>query len=120
MSVPQYIIFFIFRSSSTLRGPCRTLGHVGEGDVYLAWSPLAHAFGFTLNVFPMFLGAVVVFQEPNITFREFKNVLETRHVSSLLVVRSTGKTESFLVQRAILVLTNYPKINKLLEICHFY
>ncbi|KAG0432897.1 hypothetical protein HPB47_020405, partial [Ixodes persulcatus] len=55
----------------------------GEGDVYLAWSPLAHAFGFTLNVFPMFLGAVVVFQEPTLTFRELKNVLETRNVTAM-------------------------------------
>ncbi|KAM7302393.1 putative acyl-CoA synthetase [Ixodes scapularis] len=80
---PPKGVEFSHRAYVTAFRICRTLGHVGEGDVYLAWSPLAHAFGFTLNVFPMFLGAVVVFQEPTLTFREFKNVLETRYVTAM-------------------------------------
>lgn len=80
---PPKGVEFSHRAYVTAFRICRALGHVGEGDVYLAWSPLAHAFGFTLNVFPMFLGAVVVFQEPTLTFRELKNVLETRNVTAM-------------------------------------
>ncbi|CAN7937991.1 unnamed protein product, partial [Ixodes hexagonus] len=56
----------------------RVLNHVGTTDVFLAWTPLFHAFGFALNTFPMLLGALTVFEDPVIGFEALTEVL-TRH-----------------------------------------
>ncbi|KAG0432896.1 hypothetical protein HPB47_020404 [Ixodes persulcatus] len=49
----------------------RALEHVSAEDVFLAWTPLANNFGFSLNVFPMLLGVFTVFKEPTMTHIAF-------------------------------------------------
>lgn len=81
----------------------RALEHVSAEDVFLAWTPLANNFGFSLNVFPMLLGVFTVFKEPTMTHIAFTAAMSRNDVTTTFnfptrirnLVRSAGAPFSF-------------------------
>ncbi|EEC10820.1 AMP dependent ligase/synthetase, putative [Ixodes scapularis] len=81
----------------------RALEHVSAEDVFLAWTPLANNFGFSLNVFPMLLGVFTVFKEPTMTHIAFTAAMSKNNVTTTFnfptrirnLVRSAGAPFSF-------------------------
>ncbi|XP_077555048.1 uncharacterized protein LOC144169656 isoform X3 [Haemaphysalis longicornis] len=64
------------------------LGFITEDDVFLAWNPLTHVSGFTLNMFGPLLGATTIVREPSLPLDRFIDVVETYKVVDV----NTGKT----------------------------
>ncbi|XP_077555047.1 uncharacterized protein LOC144169656 isoform X2 [Haemaphysalis longicornis] len=62
------------------------LGFITEDDVFLAWNPLTHVSGFTLNMFGPLLGATTIVREPSLPLDRFIDVVETYKVSSVVFV----------------------------------
>ncbi|CAN7997517.1 unnamed protein product, partial [Ixodes pacificus] len=60
----------------------RVLNHIDPTDVFLAWTPLYHVFGFSLNAFSMLLGALTVFEEPTIDYEELTAIVIRRNVTA--------------------------------------
>lgn len=64
----------------------RRFGFVTEEDVYLAWNPLTHVSGFTMNVFASCCGATTILREPTLSLDRFTDVVRTYGVTALVCV----------------------------------
>lgn len=64
----------------------RRCGFVTEDDVYLAWNPLTHVSGFTLNIFAPCYGATTILREPSLPLDRFVDVVRTYGVTVLVGV----------------------------------
>ncbi|KAM7302395.1 3-[(3aS,4S,7aS)-7a-methyl-1,5-dioxo-octahydro-1H-inden-4-yl]propanoyl:CoA ligase [Ixodes scapularis] len=100
---PPKGVEFSHRAYVTAFRICRALEHVSAEDVFLAWTPLANNFGFSLNVFPMLLGVFTVFKEPTMTHIAFTAAMSKNNVTTTFnfptrirnLVRSAGAPFSF-------------------------
>ncbi|CAN7996992.1 unnamed protein product [Ixodes hexagonus] len=63
-----------------------SLKQMTEDDVLLAWSPITHVSGFTLNVSSMCLGVWTIFRDPSLPVQEFLKDVEAFKVSVLFRV----------------------------------
>lgn len=62
------------------------LGFITEDDVFLAWNPLTHVSGFTLNMFGPLIGATTIVREPTLPLDRFIDVVKTHEVSVVVCV----------------------------------
>ncbi|XP_077514387.1 uncharacterized protein LOC144125144 isoform X1 [Amblyomma americanum] len=60
------------------------LGFVTEGDVFLAWNPITHVSGFTLNTFGPCCGATTILREITLPLDKFVDVVQTYKVTSVI------------------------------------
>lgn len=64
----------------------RRCGFITEDDVYLAWNPLTHVSGFTLNIFASCYGATTILREPSLPLDRFLDVVRTYGITVLVGV----------------------------------
>ncbi|KAL1417523.1 hypothetical protein MTO96_000620 [Rhipicephalus appendiculatus] len=64
----------------------RRCGFMTEDDVYLAWNPLTHVSGFTLNIFAPCYGATTILREPSLPLDRFLDVVRTYGITALVGV----------------------------------
>uniref|UniRef100_A0A1E1XDT5 Putative acyl-coa synthetase n=1 Tax=Amblyomma aureolatum TaxID=187763 RepID=A0A1E1XDT5_9ACAR len=60
------------------------LGFITEEDVYLAWNPVTHVSGFTLNTFAMCCGATTVLREITLPLDRFVDLVQTYKITSVI------------------------------------